>query len=499
MVMQEKKGKVYLIGAGPGDVGLLTVKAVKLIELADVVVYDRLVSSSIMALISDTTEKINVGKNVGNHPVPQDRINEILLEQALLNKRVVRLKGGDSFLFGRGGEELELLAENNIDFEVVPGITSSISVPAYAGIPVTHRDFCSSLHIITGHAKKDGQLSIDFDALVRLNGTLIFMMSVSTIGDIAKGLLSANMGEDMPCAVIENGTYTNQRKFVSDLKHIAQVVKDQKVVSPAIIVVGKVCSLSDKFDWFSKLPLKGVNVLVTRPKNGAGKLSDSLTQLGAGVTQYPCIKTVPLQSCNIEINDYNVIVFTSAIGVSVFFDKLYSSGKDSRSLSSKKIAVVGSETGAKLKEYGITADFTPTVFDGKHLATEMIENEFISKSDKIVILRAKEGASDITDILTQNGVEYIDIPVYETQYVGNSDISLDEFDVVTFTSKSCVEGFVKSISHERMTQGISNIKAIAIGEQTAKACEQYGFNTIISDKATISSMIEKILEVCGNE
>ena len=264
-------GIVYLVGAGPGDKELLTVKAVRLIEEADVIVYDRLVSESIMELIPDCCRRIDVGKNVGNHPVPQHEINKILLREAQAGQKVVRLKGGDPFVFGRGGEELELLADNGIPFEVVPGITSSISVPAYAGIPVTHRDFCSSLHIITGHAKEGADLAIDFDALVRLKGTLIFMMSVSTVGRIAKGLLLAGMEEDMPCAVIENGTYTKQRKFISDLAHIEEAVRRNGVKSPAVIAVGRVCSLSDRFDWFDGRPLKGRRILVTQPKSKASK------------------------------------------------------------------------------------------------------------------------------------------------------------------------------------------------------------------------------------
>lgn len=490
----KKIGKVFLVGAGPGEVELLTVKAVRLIENADVIVYDRLVSSSIMSLIRDDVEKINVGKNVGDHPVPQDRINEILLEQASLGKNVVRLKGGDSFLFGRGGEELELLCENSIPFEVVPGITSSISVPAYAGIPVTHRDYCSSLHIITGHAKKDGKLSIDFDALVRLNGTLVFMMSVSTVREIANGLITADMDKAMPCAVIENGTYTNQRKFISTLADIADVVKENKVKSPAIIVVGKVCSLSNKFDWFSTLPLKGVKVLVTRPKKGAGKLSQLLTELGAGVTTYPCIKTTPMDVQITGLDQSSTLVFTSAVGVQAFFNDLYKSNKDSRVLHGKKMAAVGSETAIELKKYGVIADFVPTVFDGAHLGAQMIENKFVTKDDNLLILRAKDGAQDLTDILSKHNIPFEDVAVYQTQSITSGAIDVAEFDYITFTSKSCVDGFIKSVGK---TNGVK-IKAIAIGEQTAKACEENGFDTIISNQATIASMVEKIVEVSQN-
>ena len=241
-------GKVYLVGAGPGDGGLMTLKGKTLISKADVIIYDRLVGPEIMEMIPADAEKIDVGKNAGSHPVPQHEINRILLDQAKAGKVVVRLKGGDPFVFGRGGEELELLEENGIDFEVVPGITSSIAAAAYGGIPVTHRDFCSSLHIITGHAKAGTELKIDFDSLVRLNGTLVFMMSVSTVDRIADGLIKAGMDPEMPAAIVERGTMPGQRTFTAPLSQICDAVRENNVKSPAVILVGKVCNLSDKFN-----------------------------------------------------------------------------------------------------------------------------------------------------------------------------------------------------------------------------------------------------------
>ena len=269
-------GKVTLVGAGPGDPGLLTVKGRQAILDAEVVVYDRLVGPEILALMPDSAEQIDVGKKSNCHPVPQWRINEILLEKAQEGKRVVRLKGGDCFLFGRGGEELELLEQHNIPFEVVPGVTSALSVPAYAGIPVTHRDFTSSVHIITGHAKQNGQLNLDFEALVRHRGTLVFLMSVSSTPMILSGLMQAGMAEDMPAAMIERGTLPHQRKLVATVGTLTRRMQEEHITSPAILIVGAVCALSDSFDWFSRTPLHGVTVAVTRPKNRAGTLTDKL-------------------------------------------------------------------------------------------------------------------------------------------------------------------------------------------------------------------------------
>ena len=232
---------------------------------AQVVVHDRLVSQAILDLIPPEARRIDVGKNAGHHPVPQGEINQILVREALAGHRVVRLKGGDSFLFGRGGEELEQLARLDIPFEVVPGITSALAAPAYAGIPVTHRDYCSSLHIITGHKKADGQLELDYGALVRLQGTLVFLMSVGSLGQIAQGLLAAGMSPDMPCALVENGTLPQQRSFSATLDTVAQVARDQEVRSPAVFLVGRVASLARQFHWFDRLPLKGKRLLVHPP------------------------------------------------------------------------------------------------------------------------------------------------------------------------------------------------------------------------------------------
>lgn len=487
MCNSNKKGKVYLVGAGPGDENLLTVKAVQLLSKADVVVYDRLISQRILDGIPESAEMINVGKNVGNHPVPQDEINQILLEKALENKLVVRLKGGDPFLFGRGGEELELLAENGIPFEVVPGVTSAIAAAAYAGIPITHRDFCSSLHIITGHAKRGSALNLDYQSLVKLGGTLVFMMSVSSIDEIASGLIQAGMSFEMPTAVIENGTLSNQRNFVSTLSGIGSVIAANNVQSPATIVVGKVCELASRFEWFTKMSLHGCKVIVTRPQLSASKLSSKLVALGATVCEYPCIKTASIEFA-ISLDSFNWIVFTSQTGVQSFFEQLKISGKDSRALYGKKIAAVGTKTAEQLSQHGIISDYVSTVFDGKHLAEELIKSGLIHPGEKAVLYRAKIGSNEIITLLEAHGVDVADIAVYETEIIKNEKIEVGNYDCVTFTSASCVSGFISSIGKMDFTK----INALCIGEQTAKAAIEAGMNVVVSDEATIDSMVQKL-------
>ncbi len=486
------RGKVYLVGAGPGDGGLLTVKGKQLIESAEVVVFDRLVGKEVLDLIPEEAEKIDVGKNAGSHPTPQHRINEILLEKALEGKKVVRLKGGDPFVFGRGGEELELLKEKGVPFEVVPGITSSVSAPAYAGIPVTHRDFCSSLHIITGHARAGAELSIDFPALVKLNGTLVFMMSVSSVEKIADGLLQAGMDPSMPCAVIERGTLPSQRKFVADLENISSVVRDNKVISPAVIMVGRVCALSDEFDWFDELPLKGKKVLVTQPRGRSSKMADGLRALGAEVTIRPSIETSPIRPLKIPKGDFDTLVFTSAQGVTSYMDWLIENGKDARSLADKKIACIGSATAKALEGYGMLADFVPSVFSGKVLGEEMVESGFVNGSSSLLLLRTDAASEDLTDVLEKNNIPFVDYPVYSTRVL--KEQVFDEegpFDLVTFTSRSCVTGLV----HGEEGKDFSGVRALCIGEQTAEEAGRHGFDVTVSEEATIESMLEKALDM----
>ncbi len=486
-------GKVTLVGAGPGDPGLLTLKGRAAIEQAEVVVYDRLVSPAILAMIPAGARRINVGKESSHHLVPQEGINRILLEEALAGHNVVRLKGGDPFVFGRGGEELELLTEHGVDFEEVPGITSAIAAAAYAGIPVTHRDFCSSLHIITGHARAGKELTIDFEALVRAGGTLVFLMGVSAMPKIVAGLLSAGMDGDTPAAMVENGTTPMQRRCVATLATLPDKAAAMGIHSPAVILVGKVCSLSDGFCWVEKRPLHGRTILVTRPKTRAGTLSDKLRALGADVWEYPCIETTPILPCPAmtaaleRLGDYEWLVFTSPAGVEAFRDELRRLGKDGRYLAGVKLAAIGTGTARALREMGLAADYVPEIYDAAHLGSG------IPAEGKVLILRAEIGSPALTQALDRRTIAYDDIPVYQTVYENPRSeelrAALEEGKVpyATFTSASTVKGFVSSVGADA---DFSSLTGLCIGEQTAAEARRHGIAVEVAREATIDAVVE---------
>lgn len=483
-------GKVWLVGAGPSDVGLLTVKGKEILEKAQVVVYDRLVGAGILALIPKEAEVIDVGKRAGNHTMPQEEINRLLLEKAQEGKEVVRLKGGDPFLFGRGGEELELLAEHHIPFEIVPGITSAISVPAYNGIPVTHRDYTSSVHIITGHKKRDEKLELDFEALVRLQGTLVFLMGVSALFDICTGLLQAGIGADMPAAILQQGTTAGQKKIIATVSTLVQEVEKQGIETPAIIVVGKVCALGNRFAWYEKKPLFGKRIIVTRPKERRGTLCGKLRKAGAEVVEMPTIKTVPiLENPLLEkefqrLREYQYLAFTSPTGVKVFFDMLKAHHIDIRTIGSAKIAAIGRGTQRELEERGIMCDFLPEIYDGAHLG--VLLGKTVKAGERILIPRAAEGNEQlIKEIKKRTKAEVTDLPIYKTVYE-TAGFEPERVDMAVFTSASTVKGFAKAVSHME----IQNILAVCIGKQTQAEAEKLGMKTVTAKEATIDSLVE---------
>ncbi len=495
-------GKVWLVGAGPGDAGLLTLKGARALEQAQVVVYDSLVGDGVLALIPPHVKTINVGKRAGNHTMPQEQINQVLLEEAQAGQRVVRLKGGDPFLFGRGGEELELLAANGIPYEIVPGITSAIAVPAYNGIPVTHRDFCSSVHIITGHQKKGEPLKIDFEALVRTRGTLVFLMGISALPAIMQGLLAAGMRPDMPCAVLSRGTTAFQKCLDGTVGEMERIVKEQGVVTPAIIVVGDVCALHREFSWYEKLPLAGCRVVVTRPRDRSGRMSRLLREKGAEVLELPSIETAPagdltrLREAFERIGSYQWIAFTSPYGVRVFFDELLNSGRDVRALAGQKFAAIGEGTKKALAGYGIRADLVPEVYDGWHLGLALADN--CDFWDKILLPRAAAGSKELLEALARRqDLTVDDLPVYETGYTGSEVLDaakLFEDGAVTlavFTSASTVRGFLAAAPS--MDPG--RVTAVCIGRQTAAEAEAAGMKTAIAEKATLDSLADCVEQV----
>lgn len=495
------KGKVYLVGAGPGDIELLTLKAKRLLEEADVVVYDALVGQSILAWISNDTKAIAVGKRAGDHSVPQEEINNILLQEALKGHVVVRLKGGDPFLFGRGGEELELLVEHHIPFEIVPGVTSSIAVPAYNGIPVTHRDFCSSLHIITGHKKAGQELDIDFNALVHTKGTLVFLMGISALKQICKGLIEQGMERDMPAAVLQKGTTARQKSIVATVSTLVSEVKKQGIETPAIIVVGKVCKLANTFHWQDSLPLSGVRVLVTRPKELISTMAKKLRVLGAEVLELPAIETISirpnvlLQDALKQLNLFSWIAFTSPTGVGIFFDYLKEKKLDIRSLYGLKLAVIGEGTKKTLEGYGIYPDFMPEVYDGDSLGEGL--SRICKKDEALLLPRAEKGNEKLVAALKEKGVRVWDIPTYQTKYAHHNvlkveeEIKKGEIDCVVFTSASTVKGFEAALPH----LDYRKVKAACIGKQTKAYAKSLHMETYMAKKATMEELVNLVVEM----
>ncbi len=440
-------GKVILVGAGPGDAGLLTVKGKRELERAEVVVFDRLVDAEIMKLIPASAERIDVGKRVNDHPVPQQEINRILVRKAQEGKRVVRLKGGDCFVFGRGGEELELLNEEGVDFEVVPGITSALAAAAYAGVPATHRDFCASVHIITGHRRRNEALNMDFDALVRLGGTLIFLMSVATFGEIAQGLMCAGMAADVPCAVVENGTRPEQRKLLTTVGGAAQCIADNAVKSPAIFVVGRVCELSEKMDWFDDLPLKGKRVLVAKPRPDSHRLAELLRERGARVTELPAPEVeylpfaLPRQNAN--------LLLPNAEAVTALFLQLEREETDVRALAGCALVCETGDAERALRARGLRPDGV--------------------KAGECVQLCCEGEAG---------------LPVWRR--IMPEAMAQAKADYVAFTTLSSVEAF----EHLAVNWDLSKLTAVCIGDQTAAAAQSLGMKVIRAKEKTIESMVD---------
>lgn len=462
-------GKVILVGAGPGDPGLLTVKGRQALERAEVVVYDRLVDRELLALIPASAERIDVGKNAGSHPVPQHEINRILLEKALEGKRVVRLKGGDCFVFGRGGEELELLADHGVGFEVVPGVTSALAAPAYAGIPATHRDFCASVHIITGHRRRDEALELDYEALTRLNGTLIFLMSVATFGEIARGLMTAGMPSDFPCAIVENGTRPEQRKWLITVGGAEEYIA-RGVRSPAIFVVGRVCELSECMDWFSPMPLRGRRVLVARPRPDSHRLTALLVQRGARVEELPAPETewldfrLPEQDC--------AVLLTAPDAVDALFARLERAGKDARALAGCRLLCLNDRTARRLSERGLLPD---GIGD--------------SGTEDCVALCCEGDEQQMAERLLGAEIR----AAWRVKPVKPACVDPCEADFAAFTTLSGVRAFAQAMEGK----SLAGLRAACIGPQTAKAARALGMEAVESKEMTLESLVECLETLSG--
>ena len=479
-------GKVWLVGAGPGDPGLLTCKGREVLQNATVVVYDRLAGDGVLALMPPDARCIDVGKSGGNHPVPQSGIEEILVREALAGESVVRLKGGDPFLFGRGGEEVEALLAHGLPFEVVPGVTSAIAAPECAGIPATHRGLANSLHVITAHTKEGGIAEQDYAALARLGGTLVFLMGVSAIPEICERLCANGFSPDTPMAAVEWGTTAHQRALSGSLSDFAQKAADFGLHSPSVIIVGDVAKLAERFSWRGSLPLSGKKVIVTRPRNRQGRLCKMLRALGAEVIELPTIATVPLDSAVLpDFDGAEWLGFTSATGVECFFALLAREGRDVRGIGRAKIAAIGPATARALNERGLTVDLVPSVYDGAHLAAELTE---AARGRRIVMLRAQDGSAELTQTLRAKGANFIEIALYRTEYVKPA-FQPRNADAVLFTSASTVRGFKAACPY------LDVPLACCIGTQTAREAERAGLKNIrVAAKATLEDLIATLTQ-----
>ena len=487
-------GKILLVGAGPGGKGLLTLRGLEALGEADAVVYDRLVSEEILSLIPSSAEKIDAGKSPGSHPVPQPEINRILVEKAEEGKTVVRLKGGDPFVFGRGGEELDLPAERGIPFEVVPGVTSAVAALSEAGIPVTARGVASSFHVITGHQKGDEPLQIPFDALAKAGGTLVFLMGMGALPKLAEGLISAGMDPETPAAIVENGARPEQRKLLSTLARLPEEAAAMGLHSPAVIAVGAVCGLSGRYDWREKLPLHGKKIIAGRSGSAEGKLLRLLERMGASVYDLPLIRTDPLPGpVPPDILDSRWLTFSSKVGVRCFFARLLESGLDTRALSGVKIAAVGRATAAALREKGILPDLIPEQFDGEHLGKALAERT--EPFDLITLCEPESPSGTLREMLTAAGRTVRSLPLYRTAPLPlrepeRVERMLREGVPAAFSSGSMARSLAASLPG----MDFSGVTAFCIGRETGKAAREAGFRTVVAEEATLEGLAGKIRE-----
>jgi uroporphyrinogen III methyltransferase / synthase len=495
---------VYLIGAGPGDPELITLKGIRCLEESDVVIYDNLANSKLLEYCKGSAEIVYMGKRKGAHSFNQDEINEYIVKRAKEGLIVSRLKGGDPFMFGRGGEEVLYLVENNVPFEIVPGITSALAAPIYAGIPPTHRDLASSLAIITGHeSPTKTESAIRWEMISTGADTLIFLMGMSNLSEIVDNLIRNHLSPDTPCALIRYGTHPEQKTLVGTLDNIVSLADEEKFKAPVVIIVGKVVELRDKMNWFETKPLFGKKIVVTRARSQASSFGLQLQRLGASVIEYPTIKILPPDNWSkvdkaIEsLEDYRWLIFTSVNGVQFFFNRLKELGKDIRCLHQIKICAIGPATSESLEKYYLKADLCPEEFRAEGII-EALKNEDL-KGKKVLIPRALEAREILPETLKDIGAIVNVVHVYKT-VKEESDIDLiknelenEEIDVITFTSSSTVINFFESIKKFGNHDMLKNVTIACIGPITRDKVKDYGYKVGIMPKEyTIPALCSEI-------
>lgn len=510
---------VYLVGAGPGDPGLISVAGAQALARADVVVYDYLANKRLLDLAPAGAERVYVGKSSNQHTMTQDQINAVLVEKAGSQKPearnqkewvVVRLKGGDPYVFGRGGEEGEYLRAHGVRFVEIPGITSGIAGPAYAGIPVTHRDFTSTITLITGHEKEgveDADSRVNYEALAKLNGTLVFYMGVKSLPQITRRLMDAGMAADMPAAVVRWGTHPHQRAVTGTVGTIAAVVEKAKITAPAITIVGQVVTLRDTLNWFENRPLFGQRVLVTRTRQQASELTSGLCELGAQVIEAPTIELAepedwaPIDAALGRLNTYDWLVFTSANGVRAAWERLRRLGLDARALGQcKNVAAIGPATAEALHAIGIHPDLIPEKFVGEELAIALADRIKNLRGARMLLLRADIARPVLRDELLKAGATVEDLPIYRTTLPAAlpdevvAALAAGEIDWITFTSASTAAN-LHALLPADLRQKVSAAKKLSIGPITTAAMNQLGWKpTLEAAVHDIGGMVAAITQ-----
>ena len=503
-----KPGKVYLVGAGPGDPDLLTLRGREVLALADVVVYDALISPRLLDYAPPQAERIFVGKRASAHTLAQEEINRLLVERATGGATVVRLKGGDPFVFGRGGEEALTLVEAGIEFEVVPGVTAAVAAAAYAGIPVTHREVASAVAFITGHEADDKTGSaLDWENLARWKGTLAFYMGVSNLPVISENLIARGASPDRPAAIIHWGTTPRHKVVAGTLRTLPGLAAAAGLKPPAIIVVGEVVALRDRLQWFERRPLLGRRIIVTRSRAQASELASQLEALGAETIEAPAIRIerpdddAPLRDAARNPAAFDWIVFTSVNGVDAFFAALAAEGQDARALAGRKVAAVGPATAERLARSGIRADLQPDTFTGAAVAAAMAARQDLA-GVRILLPRTDIAPRELADALAARGAVITEVVAYRTvpdvsgARAAAEAIDRGEADWITFTSSSTVTNFLDAVGADRVRA--SRARMASIGPTTSATLREAGLApTVEAEPHTIPGLVEGIVKHDG--
>jgi uroporphyrinogen III methyltransferase/synthase len=493
-----RAGVVYLVGAGPGDPGLMTARSLELIAAADAIYYDRLIPPGALDGARADAGLIYVGKQPGVPSVPQDEIGERLIEAARAGQSVVRLKGGDPFVFGRGGEEGEALREAGVEFEVVPGVTAGIAATAYAGIPVTHRDDASAVAFVTGHEDPEKtETALDWDALAAFPGTLVFYMGVKRLGENAGALIAAGRNPEEPAAAVERGTWPGQRTVSATLGTIAATVEREAVKAPALIVVGAVAARREALAWLERRPLHGRTVVVTRARAQASGVAATLRGLGATVVELPAIRiesridTDEVRAAATAIGDYDLVCLTSPNGVNLLFDSLTAAGQDARALAGATVAAIGPGTARALAAHGIAADVIPERFVAEALVEALASVEVEGK--KVLIARAAEARDVLPDALKERGAKVDVVALYETVREAPDGKAIDAAqaaDYVTFTSSSTVTNLTDALG-DRFPPAA---RIVSIGPVTSESVREAGLEVAVeADRHDVDGLLAALL------